>query len=111
MIPLALGHPRGFRGPHDDARRLISACCAEFFGLGLVCEGDWATINLRSRAPVARQAHNLEVGGSIPPFATHEFDPKYAGPWVFTRWAGSARVSERGLSRRARARRKSSPLG
>ena len=30
----------------------------------------------RSRAVVARQAHNLKVGGSIPPSATKEKPPK-----------------------------------
>ena len=36
---------------------------------------DAATVALRSRAPVARQAHNLEVGGSIPPCAITDGPP------------------------------------
>jgi hypothetical protein len=32
-------------------------------------------VGLRCRAPVARQAHNLEVGGSIPPSATGQDRP------------------------------------
>lgn len=38
------------------------------------------TMLLRCRAPVARQAHNLEVGGSIPPGAI-SFDKERPGPF------------------------------
>src|SRR5206468_295617 len=48
----------------------------------------WRRVNVkvRCRAPVARQAHNLEVGGSIPPGATSE--SLTATP----RWPSSLRI-------------------
>ena len=43
----------------------------------------------RSRAVVARQAHNLKVGGSIPPSATKEKPFDIASRWLFVYYANS----------------------
>ena len=77
-VPMVSGAPafsgslaEGAREPEKAGIREQSLCTLVGFSKkGGFTTGTWDdNIQVRGRAPVARQAHNLEVGGSIPPRA------------------------------------------
>ncbi len=51
---------------------------------GLTAPGHTARVGVRCRAPVARQAHNLEVGSSTLPTATGRLAPFITPAWFNT---------------------------